>query len=381
MKILFNFADYTHNPRRKKENTYGGIGYYRIVKIAEYLKGHDIKVIGGEILLFGDTLEKQWENVFKEYDVYWTNYFSSAEVGACIFYYAQKYGKKVVIDCDDNYLDIPESNLIYDKFKKTKKDRAILSTILSFADTVVVTTAPLQQRLKQHIKDTHGIDKNVVIIPNYNDIKDWNYKPAEKSKKDIIIGYAGSNSHHDDLGLVMPSIVNIMKKYKNVRFQCMGVVGTNDVNRVYKGIPKDIMDRMDLVGATETFKEYPEWLSKQKWDIGIAPLVNTAFTRSKSGIKWFEYSMYKIPTIASRVYPYFMETDGKDMIRHEETGLLAKDNEWEKHLEDLILNKDKRIKLGENAYNYIKENWQYSSDNITKKAELVLNGITESSVK
>ena len=35
MKILFNYADYSHNEKRKKENTYGGLGYYRIVKIAE----------------------------------------------------------------------------------------------------------------------------------------------------------------------------------------------------------------------------------------------------------------------------------------------------------------------------------------------------------
>lgn len=373
-KILFNFADYTHNAKRKKENTYGGIGYYRIIKIAENILGHDVKVIGKEITLFGSTLEEQWDNVFKEYDIYWTNYFSSAEAGAAIFYHAQKHGKKVVVDCDDNYLDIPESNLMYDKFKKTKKDRAILSTILSFADAVVVTTVPLQQRIKEHIKEVHGIDKNVVIIPNYNDIKDWNYKPVEKSKKDIIIGYSGSNSHHDDMRMVLPAIVNIMKKYKNVRFQCLGIVGTGDIDKVYKGIPKDIMDRMDLVGATETFKEYPEWLSKQKWDIGIAPLVNTPFTRSKSHIKWLEYSMYKIPTIASRVYPYFMPVDGKETIVHGETGLLAKDNEWEKCLEELIVDKEKRDRLGENAYNYIKDNMQYSSVNITSKIDSIING-------
>ena len=372
MKILFNYADYSHNDKRKKENTYGGLGYYRIVKIAEQIKDHDVKVIGAEITLFGDTLEEQWDNVFKEYDVYWTNYFSHPETAAAIFYHAQKHGKKVVIDCDDNYLDVPESNLLYDKFKKTKKDRAFLSTILSFADTIVTTTEPLKARLYDHIKELHGLEKNIVVIPNYNDINDWNYKPVEKSK-DFIIGYAGSNSHHDDIAMVLPSIVNIMKKYKNVRFQCLGVVGTKDVNRVYKGIPKDIMDRMDLVGATETFKEYPEWLSKQKWDVGICPLVNTSFTRSKSHIKWLEYSVYKIPTIASRVYPYFMPIDGIETIKNGETGLLVKDNEWFDAFEKLILDKEYRIKLGENAYEYVKNNWQYKNINFEEKIKNVLN--------
>lgn len=372
-KILFNFADYTHNDKRKKENTYGGIGYYRIVKIAENCKEHDVKVIGREIMLFGNTLEEQWDNVFKEYDVYWTNYFSDPATAGAIFYHAQKHGKKVVIDCDDNYLDVPESNLLYDRFKKTKKDRAMLSTILSFADSIITTTEPLKERLFDHIKRVQGIEKNIVVIPNYNDVKDWNYTPVEKSKS-IIIGYTGSNSHHDDIRMVIPSIVRIMEKYKNVRFQCLGVVGTGDVNKVYKGIPKDIMDRMDLVGATETFKEYPEWLSQQKWDIGICPLVNTPFTRSKSHIKWMEYAMYKIPTIASRVYPYFMPIEGKEIITDGENGLLVKDDEWFDAFEKLILDKELRIKLGENAYEYIKKNWQYDGVHITNKINLVLQG-------
>lgn len=368
-KILFNFADYSHNDRRKKENTYGGLGYYRIVKIAENLKGHDIKVIGQEIRLFGNDLESQWDEVFKEYDIYWTNYFSDDRTAGAIFYNARKHGKKVFIDCDDNYLDIPESNLLYDKFKKTKKDRAMLSTILSFADVIVTTTDPLKNRIHEHIKTTQGIDKEIMIIPNYNDIRDWNYIPVEKSNDsdNIVIGYAGSNSHHDDIRMVLPSIVKIMEKYKNVRFQCLGVVGTNDVNKVYKGIPRNIMDRMDLIGATETFKEYPEWLSKQKWDIGICPLVNTPFTRSKSHIKWMEYSMYKIPVIASRVYPYYMQIDDKNTIINNETGLLVKDDGWFNAFEDLILNPDKRKRLGNQAFDYIKDNWQYSSETITKK--------------
>lgn len=77
--------------------------------------------------------------------------------------------------------------------------------------------------------------------------------------------------------------------------------------------------------------------------------------------------MFKIPTIASRVYPYFMPIGNKEVIKDGETGLLVKDNEWEKALEDLILNKEKRVKLGENAYNFIKDNWQYSGVYITDK--------------
>lgn len=58
MKILANFADYTHTPERIAQNTYGGIGYYRIVMPASQIKGHEVKVIGTEIKDFGTTLEE-----------------------------------------------------------------------------------------------------------------------------------------------------------------------------------------------------------------------------------------------------------------------------------------------------------------------------------
>lgn len=369
-----NYSDYSHNEKRKRTNQYGGLGYYRIVKIAENIRGHEVKVIGKEITLFGSTLEEQWDNVFKEYDVYWTNYFSDPQAASAIFYHAQKHGKKVVIDCDDNYLDIPKSNMLYDRFKEGKKDRAFLSTVLSFADAIVTTTEPLKKRLFDHIKSIHGIEKNVVVIPNFNDVRDWDYKPAKRSKKDIIIGYSGSNSHHDDLAMVMPSIVKIMRKYPNVRFQCLGVVGTSDVDKAYKGIEKAILDRMDLVGATETFKEYPEWLSKQKWNIGICPLVDTPFTRAKSHIKWMEYSMFGIPVIASRVYPYSMQCAGKDVVRDGETGLLVRDNEWFDAFEQLILNSGKRMMLADSAKEQITKEWQYDSAEITRLANKAILG-------
>ena len=367
-----NFGDYLATPERKKQNTYGGVGYYRIIKIAEQIKGHEVKVIGKEILNFGENLEEQWDNVFKEYDVYWTNYFADDRAGAAIFYHAQKHGKKVIIDIDDNYLDVPESNLLYDKFKPGKRDRAMLSTILSFADALTVTTEPLKERLYQHIKMTHGIEKPIYVLPNCNDIRDWNHVPVAKHDDRIVIGYTGSNSHQDDLRMVMPAIKAVMEKYPNIWFETIGVVEKKKLKMYFNGMSDDCLNRCALLPATATFKEYPQWLSEQKWDIGIAPLVDTAFTRSKSHIKWLEYSMYKIPTVASRVYPYFMELCGKQMIDDGETGFLVKPSEWEKTLEKLILDKGLRNRIGQNAYDYVKDNWQYGDTFPTKVLEEML---------
>lgn len=379
MKILMQFADFGHTPERKKQNTYGGIGYYRIIKPSEQIKGHEVTVLGKEITLYGKDLESQWDEIFTKFDVFWTSYFSHAETAAAIFFHAKKHGKKVIIDIDDNYLDVPESNHLYEKFKPGKKERAILSTILSFADALTVSTEPLKERLEKHIWQVHGIHKPIYVIPNYNDVKDWSFPAAQKPVDRFVIGYSGSNSHQDDLKMVMPAIAQIMNKYSNVHFELIGAIGKDKVKEhfAFAGFDDDSLIRIHLKPATPTFKEYPEYLASQPWHVGICPLVDTAFTRSKSHIKWMEYSMFKIPVIASRVYPYFMELNGRDTITDRETGYLVKPNDWFQTFDEVICNYDEAKKVAENAYTHIKKNWQYTDGDIEQVVNRMLEEVSK----
>lgn len=368
MKILASYADWLHNQERKKQNTYGGIGYYRVIKVAEQLTNHEVRVVGQELVHYGKTLEEQWDLIFKEFDVFSTNYFADDRVGAAIIYSAQKHKKKLVVDVDDNYLDVPETNLVYDEFKPTKSKRAFLSTILSFADAITVSTEPLRDRLHDHILKIHGIDKPVFVIPNMNDVRDWYYPIAPKHKDKFVIGYSGSNSHQDDLRMVMPAIAKIMKKHKHVHFELIGAISKDKVKEYFAraGFDDDSLMRIHLLPATQTFREFPQYLLEQKWNVGIAPLVDTAFTRSKSHIKWMEYSMMKIPTVASRVYPYYMELYGRDTITDRETGYLCRENEWFDTLDEIIQNPTESTRIGEQAYDFVKNNWQYDGEIIRK---------------
>ena len=362
-KTLMTYTDWGHTPKRKKQNAYGAIGYYRIIKPSEMMT--DVKVVGKELSCYGDTLESQWDNIFKEYDVFWTGYFADDRIAGAMLYHAQKHGKKVVLDIDDNYLDVPESNMLYDRFKAGKKDRAFLSAILSFADAIAVSTVPLKERLDAHIKERHGIEKKFIMVPNMNDVNDWNVKPVPLTKDKFIIGYSGSNSHLDDFAMVIPAIRDIMKKYDHVHFEVLGLLAMKDLTKYLGGWNDDMLMRTALVGATDTFRAYPEWLSQRPWNVGIAPLVDTAFTRSKSHIKWMEYAMMGMPTIASRVYPYFMPIDGKDTIRDGDTGMLCKKNEWRDALEYAVLHPDKMVDMGIRAKQQIVNEWQYKDSNLS----------------
>lgn len=365
LKILAHFGDSSHTTERKLANTYGAIGYYRIVMPAKQIVDHDVDIIGQDIKKMGKTLEEQWNNIFKEYDIFWTNYFSDEKIFTVMYYYAEKHGKKIVLDIDDNYLDLPKSNKEYERFKPQKRERAMLSTILSFAHAITCSTFPLKERIWEHINFMHKIDKPIYVIPNMNDIKFWKTKTKPKKDKDrIVIGYTGSNSHQDDLMMVMPIISKLMTKYDNLYFQLLGSIEKSLITTYFKGFSKDALDRIDIGPAESIFNKYPQWLGQQPWDIGIAPLVDTAFTRCKSHIKIMEYAMFKIPVVASRVYPYHMSIRNKPVSKDNETLLLARQQEWESKLIQLIESPELRKKLGNNSYKFYIENWQYHNSDI-----------------
>lgn len=365
-KILKIMNDWSTSPEREKLNSFGGCGYYRTQKIGEQI-GAEIwnrewKDIYEE---FGKDNERFFSYIGSNFDVVWLHYTDNPTTFTWLRVACDKYGAKLVIDIDDNFLEVDKSNPALRKQNRgtlnTDNKVAMLGTILSLADAVTVSTLPLKNRLEKHFLEVHNITKPIFVVPNYNDINDWKFE--HKKTDEVIIGYIGGLSHRDDLDMVLPAIKKILDKYPKVGFQMMGQMDFEEAKVKFKNWEQNIRKRIMLLDATKTQPEYPKHLSEQPWSIGICPLIDSPFNESKSHIKWMEYSMYKIPVVASKIYPYYKEIQGKDTIIHGETGLLCENQEdWVKNLSLLIENKELRDKLGKNAFNYIKDNWQYDQN-------------------
>ncbi len=67
-----------------------------------------------------------------------------------------------------------------------------------------------------------------------------------------------------------------------------------------------------------------------------------------------------------------MELAGRETITDGETGFLCRPPEWETTLERLILDKSLRERIGQNAYNHVKDKWQYSGSEIQETFERML---------
>jgi len=85
-----------------------------------------------------------------------------------------------------------------------------------------------------------------------------------------------------------------------------------------------------------------------RWDFGIAPLIDSVFSQSKSDMKFLDYAVQGIPGIFSNV-PAYNQT-----IKHMENGLLADTPaSWADALNKLILEAPLRVSVAKRAHDYV----------------------------
>ena len=104
---------------------------------------------------------------------------------------------------------------------------------------------------------------------------------------------------------------------------------------------------------------YYHAMAALRLDIGVAPLCDNRFNEAKSNLKYLEYSMFKVPTVASPVYPYARTiTDGED-------GILVKKNrhqEWLRQLTRLVENRAERDRLARNAFATVRDRFHLKTN-------------------
>lgn len=263
----------------------------------------------------------------------------------------ETYGKPVVMEIDDNILSCPAYNPAAGSYNPESEVRKITIQQMREADALIVTT-PYLKELYSEFND------NIYVLPNAIDFELWGKAPRRRNKGKITIGWVGGANHNDDLLIVEPAIDYITSKYPQVEF-----VFGHGMHPNFKG-KKGVRWVQDFA----RIDKYPKFVSKLGFDIGIAPLVDNAFNRSKSNLRWLEYSALGIPTVASNV-GHFKET-----VKHGHTGLLC-DNEHDfiEHLESMINSTSLRKELAKNAKREVLTNWNI--DNIVKDYGTVLQEI------
>lgn len=287
---------------------------------------------------------------------------------------AKQAKKTVLFDIDDlvvdtKYTDEIEFLKTLGKEEKRQYDDGVLrmQKVLCLCEGAITTTERLASELANYVPEVY-INRNTAsesmvehsedaiasrdILPMKNPATEKKYskrkaiRSAQLKKKhregQIRIGYfSGSISHNNDFVLIMPALVHLLDKYKNLRLYVIGELT----------VPKELKRFQDRIVCNGflPWQQLPELIASV--DINLAPLDDTIFNEAKSENKWVEAGLVKVPTVASNVGAM------RRMIVHGETGLLCDTiHEWENCLERLITDDIYRRKLGEAAYQYARKN-------------------------
>lgn len=259
---------------------------------------------------------------------------------------AQRKGLAVIVEMDDDLFHVPDDNPAQRVWGDKAARKAVILQCRE-ADHIIASTVPLAESI---IERTDADPDKVTIAMNHlhrevwpeallSDAQHHNVKPET-----VVIGWQGSMTHDADFATAIPGLLRILDEFPDVILRFFGSVPLTLRGR----IPEDRFQWSHGV----PFNLYPAALRYANFDIGLAPLVDHAFNRAKSHLKWMEYSALKVPCVASAVYPYVQAIeDGR-------TGYLARTtDEWYEALYLLVTDPDLRQRIGQTAYDHVWTHW------------------------
>lgn len=363
-RIALIGTDWSQNEYRKENNKPGAISTYRLIYPMRYLKDYyDITYWGSDFSKAAEGKDQTefFSEFMKDYDLVISKVTDNASAAASLRFYSQHFGVPLIVDIDDNIWEVKEDQPGYAVYHKGSQKLAIASTYVSYADAVFCSTKPLADYVKERMEKAHKLKMETYVLPNCVDPTDYNFPKASIDPNKVVIGWQGSTTHNEDLKLAMPALARLMKEYDYLHIQLLGGVTNDHIGEMFKGFDERVLHRVTTLPGCEAFDQFPELLSKQAWDIAIAPITDEMFNHSKSHIKWMEYAMYEIPCVASNVYPYFAKVQGTDTIRDGITGLLATPDQWYEKLKFLIDHPETRQLIGRNAKEYVTDSWSIAN--------------------
>lgn len=366
-----------------KTNLYSASSYIRILSpLNELISDFQINIIDNETYCrFVEDLNK---NKLLDIIIIQRDIIDRAKITLnelkILFKQLKTNNTKIIFDIDDDLLNIDKEHVDYERYHKLKKT---LEFLISNSDLITVSTKYLKQQLSEY-------NDNIIIIPNTL-MKLWEYNASKsinnlKLKEKIRIGYFGTRSHKQDLLIIENAILNVKKyfKKKEIIIETVGVCYENynwikqiNLPNNYKTNPntKDhiknilqcILNKFNIMPASLPYCNFIKWIKNEtEWDIGIAPLEDNNINRSKSNLKYLEYTALNIPCIYSNTGPY-------TEIGEKNAGIVVNNTtkEWEKALINLIKNYELYETILKNAHKDVKKNYMVKNASLIWKQILI----------
>jgi glycosyltransferase involved in cell wall biosynthesis len=229
-----------------------------------------------------------------------------------------------VWDNDDNFTALEQKGRANYRLFNSLRGHRLLADMEALMRAANIVTTP-SAGLAAYYRETVGAD--VRVLENYVEPASPRFTPSKPQQ--VVVGWIAHMEHQTDierLGL-QETMQRLLDRHPHVHVVTVGCGLGVDSERYHhiRNVPFE-----DLRGYVSSF------------DVGLAPIVDSAFNRSRSNVKVKEYATLGVPWLASPIGPY--EGLGQD-----EGGRLVSDDRWYDEVERLVLDGRARRKLAKRA--------------------------------
>ena len=259
---------------------------------------------------------------------------------------AKALNKRVLFDIDDLVVDTAYTDAIPAVQAFSREERALYDegvtrygTTLRMCEAATTTTTRLQTEMEKILSPVF-INRNCASekMVRLSEAA-WRKEKENRNpdREEVIIGYfSGTLTHNADFEMIRPAVTRVLDENPRVKLLLMGLLD----------LPKELEAYADRI-IRKPFSDWetlPEVIAGT--DISLAPTEGTVFNEAKSENKWVEASLVKVATAASRMGAF------SELIQDGVTGFLASDDEWYDVLTRAVRDREKRLEVAENAYQY-----------------------------
>lgn len=243
---------------------------------------------------------------------------------------------KFIFDCDD--WNIRENPRYYLGFYPSSKMEYLTRRIAGYSNVCIAASRFLVNYLKK-------FNPNVYYLPTGVNTDIFNPgRCAARDNSKVIFSWVGTVYHpemRDNLQFILSCFSILTEKFDNVYLELAGE------GKYYKRV----QDEAKTSRCRKRVIFHP-WIDPENIpghlsniDIGLLPLIqDSCFNKAKSPTKLFEYMAMSKPVISSDI------GEAKNIIRHGQTGFLAKDREeFVSYMCKLVENPQLRQEIGNKA--------------------------------
>lgn len=217
-----------------------------------------------------------------------------------IIKWRKEQAKLTVFELADDICSVQPWNPVY-FFYKDQENLLLFKRLAHYCDAMQFSVRELQ-RLYGYLNKTSMVFENQIsIVP-----------PARKheDRGEIVIGWGGSHGHLEDMADISEALIAWIMSTENVRLYLMC---SEPIWALFDRLPSN-RKRWFKPGS---LNDYYAFLTRL--DIGLAPLKDTAFNRSRSDVKFLEYAVHGVAAVVQAREPYLAS------VKHEETGFFFQD--------------------------------------------------------